>query len=125
VFYEKHEQFMRALAASYIPMTALACANQPTLLCPACHDPYVHPVGVTVLPAGKTPGSMTITAKGLQLDPTVPPAGRGVVITLSFECEQGHAFAYELSFHKGWTFIRRRIGSGPRDSTADETIWRD
>ncbi len=124
MFNEKHEQLLRALAASYIPVAKPACGGEPVLLCPACQYENVYPVAVHVVPAGRSPGELLVTAAGLRLDPNVPPKGRGVMITLAFMCERNHEFEYELAFHKGTTSIRRRIGIGlPRGVVAD-TIWR-
>lgn len=126
MFSETHEKMLRALADSYIPVARSVGADKPALLCPVCHDEYVHPVAVCVVPAGRSSGALTVTAAGLRLDPTVAPIGRGVAITLSFVCEQGHEFEYMLHFHKGMTFIERCIGptySNPCD--APDTIWRD
>jgi len=125
MFNEKLEQLLRALAASYIPVAASICADKAMLLCPVCHHENVHPIAVRVVPAGRAPWELLVTSAGLRLDPTIAPTGRGVVITLSFLCEEGHAFEYELAFRKGSSLIRREIGSGSPNGVPADTIWRD
>ncbi len=122
---ETTDAVLRALAASYIPLAADICGDAPRLLCPICHDDYVHPTAVRILPPGRAPGLLAVTSDGVVIDPSVRPTGRGVVITLTFVGECGHTFSYEFAFHKGQTFVRRLFG---RDIGLDETpdtIWRN
>jgi hypothetical protein len=100
-----------------------ATVDRPALLCPSCGGDCVHPVSVECLPPGAAKGRLVIDAEGIHLDRTVPPAGRGVVITLIFACERGHAFAYWLRFHKGRTFISRQAVDIPKGEFP-QTLWR-
>lgn len=122
---ETTDAVLRTLAASYIPLAADPGGDAPRLLCPICHDDYVHPTAARILPPGHTPGLLAVTSGGVALDPDVPPIGRGVIITLTFVCEHGHTFSYEFAFHKGQTFVRRRPGRDIGPCEAPDTIWRN
>ena len=94
------------------------------LLCPVCGDHCVHPIAVECRSPGGEKGHVKIDADGIFHDPTQPAIGRGVMITLKFECECSHAFEYELHFHKGSTSIKRRQRSLPEEHVP-ATIWRN
>ena len=98
----------------------------PMLICPACKEGLVHPTAVECRSPGTANGHVRIDSKGVHLDPGQAPSGRGVAITLGFFCECGHAFEYELHFHKGSTFVKRRMRVLPNDMERwPTTIWRD
>ena len=98
----------------------------PMLICPACKESLVHPTAVECRSPGTANGHVRIDCKGIHLDPGQPPSGRGVAITLEFFCECGHAFEYELHFHKGSTFVKRRMRVLPNEMERwPTTIWRD
>ncbi len=99
--------------------------SEPALVCLVCGFEYVHPVAVECCPAGPQ-GLVSIDAKGVHLDPTRAPHGRGVEIRLTFLCEQGHLFSYRLKFHEGLTFLTRQVENLPSNAKdRPETIWRD
>jgi len=109
----------------YIPVGVETIAD-PVLACPVCGHGYVHPVGLECRSPGTASGQVTVTADGVAIDPARPPVGRGTQITLRFQCECGHAFAYVLHFHKGMTLVSRCMGHGPRGGDWwPDTIWRD
>ena len=70
MFNEKHEQLLPALADSYVPVPRPVCADEPVSLCPVCHDEYVHPVVVRVVPARRSPG---LAPAGLPQTATLSP----------------------------------------------------
>lgn len=111
---------------SCTPIPTTRSASGPTLVCPICGNDYVHPISVEVLPPGAVRGVLRVNADGIYLDPWPQPDGRGVRTTLAFLCEAGHTFYYVLHFHKGMTFIKRRVGTTYPDLChTPETIWRD
>jgi len=100
--------------------------SDPMLICPACKENLVHPTAVECHSPGTAKGHVRIDCKGIHLDPDQAPYGRGVVITLEFFCECGHAFEYEMCFHKGSTFVKRRMRVLPNNVEKwPATIWRD
>lgn len=112
-------------AESYIPVDTQS-ASDPCLACPICGDIFVHPVGVECSSPGRANGHIAIDRRGVAIDPDQPPIGRGVAIRLRFIGECGHAFNYDLQFHKGNTFVTRSMADLPRDVNSwPETIWRD
>lgn len=100
--------------------------NDHVLICPACQSSCIHPYAIECRSPGSEKGHVRITPDGIHLDPQKPAIGRGVMITLKFCCECSHVFEYELHFHKGSTFIKRRIRT-LKDPQKDwpGTIWRD
>lgn len=111
---------------SRAPIPTTQTANGPALVCPVCGCDCVHLIAVEVFPPGTGRGLLRVNADGIHLDPWPEPEGRGVRTTLVFLCEAGHAFDYVLHFHKGTTYIKRRIGqtySNLRD--VPNSIWRD
>ena len=107
---------------NFIPVGEF-CGGQPTLLCPICGDYYIHPVCLECWPPGAPKGRLQVDSEGIHLSPSERPPGRGVLITLKFGCEQGHAFTYEMQFCKGQTYVNRSSECvEPSDWT---TIWRN
>jgi hypothetical protein len=100
--------------------------DKPALACPVCGADYVHPVAVECRSPGQANGHLRVDSRGVHLNPTVPQDGRGVVITLTFHCENGHLFTYRMTFHKGMTFLERTMVDTPREAGPwPETIWRN
>jgi hypothetical protein len=119
-----NEQPVRGRSRALIPTRPIASGL--ALVCPVCAHDCVHPIRVEVWPPGATRGVLSVAADGISLDPSIEPVGRGVRLVLDFLCEAGHAFSYAFQFHKGTTFIERRIGrtySNPCATPA--TIWRN
>ena len=115
---------VKAATASLIPL--VTNLDKPALACPVCGFDYIHPVAVECRSPGQANGHLRIDHRGIHLDPMVPPDGRGVVITLTFLCEDGHLFTYHLRFHKGMTFVERTLADEPREvDLRPRTIWRD
>jgi hypothetical protein len=114
----------KAVTAPLIP--AVKNLDEPALACPVCGFDYVHPVAVECRSPGQANGRLRIDHQGIHLDPTVPPDGRGVVIALTFLCEDGHLFTYRMRFHKGMTFFEQTLANEPREADLrPQTIWRD
>jgi hypothetical protein len=96
------------------------------VLCPVCGWEYVHPVALKVEPvSGDT--IVYINRDGLRTFATsVAERIRGIQITTTFLCEEGHQWDEERAFHKGIT--SQEVRRGP-DWEAPElmptTIWRD
>lgn len=67
-----------------------------TLICPRCKGKHVHPISVTVNPAGEATGAVAVKADGIHLDQTKLRMGNTTRIRLVFGCASGHNF--ELSF---------------------------
>jgi len=100
--------------------------GESVLACPACGHFCVHPVGIECHCPGMPGGVLTVSSKGISLDPEPKPDGRGVKITLKFLCECGHQFRYELTFHEGQTYLKLRISSVELlQHDFLDTIWRD
>ena len=103
-----------------------ASAKEPILICPICHGDMIHPTAVECHSPGTARGHVRIDCKGIHLDPTQAPMGRGVVITLQFRCESGHTFEYQMHFCKGTTFVERQMQALPNNvDPRPQTIWRD
>ena len=109
-----------ALAIGAIPI--IWDCGRLKLVCPRCGFEYVHPIGITCLPAGSTGGEVRIEKAGILWDPSASPEGRGVLIELHFACESGHLFGYQFHFHNGQTHMERL---GIPVHMARDTIWRD
>jgi len=100
--------------------------EKPTLACLMCGFDYIHPVAVECRSPGQANGRVRIDSHGVYMDPMVPPDGRGVVVSMTFHCENGHVFTYRLTFHKGMTFVERSMAETPREAGPwPETIWRN
>jgi hypothetical protein len=105
------------------------------LLCPVCRYEYVHPVALKVEPVS---GDMVlyIDSQGLHTFPsTAAEQIRGIRITTTFVCEEGHQWDEERAFCKGKTY--QKLHRGPDYLTSENfagagatelmpsTIWRD
>ena len=108
-----------------IPLDSITM-GEPVLACPVCGFHCVHPVGLECISPGTRNGHVKIDSKGIHLDPEASPVGRGVMITLRFFGECGHAFNYTFHFHKGSTVFSQDarkllniVEQWPN------TIWRD
>ena len=100
--------------------------GEPVLACPVCGIYCVHPVGIECHSPGMPNGVLSVSAKGISLDPNPKPVDRGVKIILKFLCECGHEFDYEFRFHKGQTHVKSHIS--PMKLLQHDflnTIWRD
>lgn len=73
------------------------------LYCPRCGAKRVHPISVSVNPAGEYAGKATIKASGLHLDRTARPLGISTRIVLTFGCEPGHVWAVDFTYARGET----------------------
>jgi hypothetical protein len=97
------------------------------LLCPVCGFEYVRLVQVYASPAGPAMQSTTIDAEGVSTRPRGPVGGfgRGNIVMLTFQCENGHEFRRSFSFHKGQTTLECFGRKIPDDSAVKPTLWRD
>ena len=94
--------------------------------CPDCGFEYVHPVELSCNPAGVSDQSIRVDAHGIHIAKPTAPFGRGVVISIGFTCENGHAFDIDYRFHKGQTFLSVHDRGGIADATKwPAAIWRD
>ncbi len=98
------------------------------LLCPVCGYEYVHPVALKAEPvSGDT--VVYINSGGIRTCvSTAAQQIRGIRITTTFLCEEGHQWDEERAFHKGVT--SQEIRRGPDLDWAESelmptTIWRD
>jgi hypothetical protein len=84
--------------------------TSPELLCPVCCYEYVHPVALKVEPvSGDTVGYMN--SGGLHTFASdAAQRIRGIRITTTFLCEQGHQWDEERAFHKGMTYQEAHRG---------------
>lgn len=64
----------------------------------------MHPVSVTVNPAGCASGQVEIKADGIHLDKTEPRIGISVRVVVTFGCESGHVWAVDFVYAKGETY---------------------
>ena len=95
------------------------------LKCPLCHGINVHPVRLDCISPGQRKGRVTIDQRGVAIDPTHLPSGRGVRIELRFICENQHTFTYMLQFHQGSTIAEIEAHNTDSRECGDWTIWRD
>lgn len=92
--------------------------SEKEVLCPICKFDYTFPIKVETNSGGKI---TEVTAEGTKMDIGVAE-GRGVVISITFQCEDGHQFVKEYKFHKGITFestYKQECEAG------QHVIWRD
>jgi len=102
----------------------------PAVLCPVCGHEYVHPVALKVEPVSddtivyiNSGGIRTFVSSAAEMI-------RGIRITTTFMCEEGHQWDEERAFHKGTTFQKIHRGPDWVDPGVDPelmpaTIWRD
>jgi hypothetical protein len=98
----------------------------PHILCPVCGWEYVHPVALKVEPvSGYT--IVYINRDGLRTFATTAAERiRGIQITTTFLCEEGHSWDEERAFHKGITSQEVRRGPDWEEpELMPTTIWRD
>ena len=98
----------------------------PMVLCPICGWEYVHPVALKVEPVcGDT--IVYINWEGLRTFATAAAERiRGIQITTTFLCEEGHQWDEERAFHKGITSQEMHRGPDWEDpELIPMTIWRD
>ena len=102
----------------------------PAVLCPVCGWENVHPVALKAEPVnGDT--VVYINSEGLRTFATnVAERIRGIRITTTFVCEEGHQWDEERAFHKGTTSQKMHRGPDWVDPRVDPelmptTIWRD
>jgi hypothetical protein len=96
------------------------------VLCPVCGWDYVHPVALKAEPvSGDT--VVYVNRGGIRTFVSrAPEAVRGIQITTTFLCEEGHQWDEERAFHKGIT--SQTISRGPNWEDPElmpTTIWRD
>lgn len=90
--------------------------------CPVCGNDYVHPAQV-IVDQGQTRTEVT-------REQTIVAASnhgmlaRGSLVAMQFWCEQGHAFEYRLSFHKGHLNCELATWQFAAEQLRDE-LWRD
>ncbi|MDP9474796.1 MAG: hypothetical protein M3R38_03750 [Actinomycetota bacterium] len=80
------------------------------VMCPVCGWDYVHPVALKAEPvSGDT--VVYVNRDGIRTYPTsIAERIRGIRITTSFLCEEGHQWDEERAFHKGVTSQSVRRG---------------
>jgi hypothetical protein len=100
----------------------------PDVMCPVCGWGCIHPVALKVEPVnGDT--IVYINSEGLRTFASAAAERfRGIRITTTFLCEEGHTWDEERAFHKGITSQTVRRGPDPdwsEPELAPSTIWRD
>ena len=94
-------------------------ADARAMLCPVCWDACQHPVEVSI----NAGGALTlVTYHGIRKRKTAAE-GRGVVVRITFECEEGHRWVLRWRFHKGVTYwdVEEK---GEWEDGGCLTIWR-
>lgn len=92
---------------------------------------YNHPVKVYINPINDTDNELkeiTITKKGIEINNSSGPNGRGILIQILFYSEEDMFWTLTFHFHKGDTFVTTEITDIPEDEAIflkHETIWRD
>ncbi len=90
--------------------------------CPVCGNDHVHPAQV-IVDQGQTRTEVT-------RDKTFVAASdhgmlaRGSLVATQFWCEEGHAFEYRLSFHKGRLTCELATWQIAAEQPREE-LWRD
>lgn len=75
-----------------------------------------HPVFIHVNPINDSDGvlkELTISKKGVDINPSTGPTGRGVLIDILFYSEQDVFWTLSFHFHKGDTFITTKLTDIP------------
>jgi hypothetical protein len=97
-----------------------------TVMCPVCGHEYVHPVALKAEPVS---GDTVVYVNRNGIRTFVSRAAetvRGIQITTTFLCEEGHQWDEERAFHKGIT--SQTISRGPDwedHELMPTTIWRN
>lgn len=92
--------------------------DETLLKCPQCDfERGMHIASVSVL---RGSDKTTVTSKGILVTGEKNPS-RGVIISLGYHCENGHAGEVLLSFHKGSVYVEHK--SLPPSKDIDD-IWR-
>ncbi len=92
---------------------------------------YNHPVKVYINPINDRDGILkeaTITKRGFDITNSTGPSGRGVLIEILFQSEEGMFWTMTFHFHKGDTYVTTEIVNLPEEEAVllrGETIWRD
>lgn len=92
---------------------------------------YNHPVKVFINPVNDADNELkeiTITKKGVEINNSSGPNGRGILIQILFYSEEDMFWTLTFHFHKGDTFVTTEIIDIPEDEAIflkHETIWRD
>jgi hypothetical protein len=73
------------------------------LYCPRCGGRQVHPISVTVNPAGCASGQVEVKSDGIHLDKTARRIGISVRIVVTFGCDSGHVWAVDFVYARGET----------------------
>jgi len=104
-------------------------SNDDTVIFSGNH--YNHPVRIYVNPINETDGVLkeaTITKRGLNVSNSTGPNGRGILIEILFQSEEGLFWSLTFHFHKGDTYVTSKIEDLPEEEAVllrGETIWRD
>jgi len=89
--------------------------------CEVCQFENCHPIDVQIAIGDHT---ITVAHEGIRIDPPPNFTRRGVIIAITFMCENGdHQFSLNYAFHKGSTSKSRLIG--PKLKNFPYVIWRD
>ena len=93
------------------------------LCCPVCGSAYVHPARVVV---DQSQTRTEVTREMTVVTPSEPGnvSRRGSLISTQLWCEQGHAFEYRLTFHKGSLLCEMATWQLADDAPREE-LWRD
>lgn len=70
----------------------------------------------------------TITKRGINITNSTGPSGRGILIEILFQSEEGMFWTLTFHFHKGDTYVTTKIADLPEEEAVllrGETIWRD
>jgi len=101
------------------------CGGTYAMLCPVCGGDNVAPSRVRITPPGPVMGDLMVDASGIYLDRTAKHFGPGVLIELSFSCQDGHQFAYYMRFHKDATFMGGIEVATTHEDDETRPIWSD
>ena len=92
---------------------------------------YNHPVFIRINPVNGDDGTLkqvTISKKGVDINASPGPNGRGILIEIVFFSENDVFWKLSLHFHKGDTYVKADFVEVPEEEThllKWETIWRD
>jgi len=90
-----------------------------------------HPIKIYINPINDNDGilkELIISKKGLAINPSPGPRGRGILIEILFYSEQDMFWTLTFHFHKGKTYITTNIADIQEEDAIllrHETIWRD